>query len=137
MIIIACVDENLGMAFHNRRQSRDRAVTRRILQICGNKKLWMEPYSEKLFAEETPAVWQSSEAFLEEAGSGEFCFAERVSPANAAEKIEEIILFEWNRTYPSDVKLDFDLSEWELTELEEFPGFSHEKITRKRYRKKR
>lgn len=131
------MDEDLGMAFHNRRQSRDREVTKRILQICGKKKLWMEPYSEKLFAEELPEVWQSSEGFLKQAGDGEVCFTERISPNEAVEKIEELILFEWNRTYPADLRLNLNLSEWKLAEQEDFPGFSHEKITQKRYIKKR
>ena len=43
MKIIACVDENLGLMFHHRRQSQDRIVRERIKTIT--KKLYMNQYS--------------------------------------------------------------------------------------------
>ena len=35
MILIACVDDNLGMLFNNRRQSMDRVLRARLLKLCG------------------------------------------------------------------------------------------------------
>ena len=35
MILIACVDDNLGMLFNNRRQSMDRVLRARLLKFCG------------------------------------------------------------------------------------------------------
>lgn len=51
MIIIACVDERNGLMFNHRRQSRDLAVCRDILQECSGKRLYMSAYSGKLFEE--------------------------------------------------------------------------------------
>ena len=35
MILMICVDDKNGMLFHNRRQSRDRALTGHILHLTG------------------------------------------------------------------------------------------------------
>ena len=40
MILISCVDTALGMRFHNRRQSRDRELCGRVLELCGGE-LWL------------------------------------------------------------------------------------------------
>ena len=53
-----------------------------------------------------------------------------------AEKLEGLILYRWNRAYPSDVRWELDLSQFALTERAEFSGTSHETITRERYTRK-
>ncbi|MCD8049652.1 MAG: ribonuclease Z [Clostridia bacterium] len=131
MIVIAAVDERGGMMFNNRRVSRDRVMIERILEICG--RVWMNGYSEGLFGEENAVV---DENFLEKAGEGEFCFVENVGVERYAEKIERVMLFKWNRKYPADFYFDIDLNlpEWEIVEMSEFAGSSHEKITMEVYR---
>ena len=52
-----------------------------------------------------------------------------------ADKIEQIILYKWNRKYPADFKLDLELRNWELIEVLEFVGSSHERITREIYQR--
>lgn len=74
--------------------------------------------------------------FLSLAEIGEFCLIESESLAPFAEKIEQIIVFWWNRTYPADVYLDLDLSQWERKKRYEFPGTSHEKITEEIYERR-
>ena len=74
--------------------------------------------------------------FLSLAEIGEFSLIESESLAPFAEKIEQIIVFWWNRTYPADVYLDLDLSQWERKERHEFPGTSHEKITEELYERR-
>ena len=69
--------------------------------------------------------------FLDKAGPGEFCWAEGQALRPYAERIEKLICFRWNRRYPGDVFLDLPLEDWRLTERVDFPGFSHEKITRR------
>lgn len=63
------------------------------------------------------AVWRMELAvnldFLSLAGSGEFCLTESEELAAYEESIEQIIVFWWSRTYPADVYLDLDLSQWE------------------------
>lgn len=136
MIVIVCLDDKKGMMFNHRRQSRDQAVTERIQKICAGKTLWMNPYSDKLYGslEGTDIVVEN--APLSQAGSGEICLVESDSLIPSIEKIEQIIVYWWNRTYPADVYLDLDLSQWERKERNEFPGTSHEKITEEIYERR-
>ncbi|MEZ3486679.1 MAG: ribonuclease Z [Lachnospiraceae bacterium] len=133
MIIIVCLDDNGGMTFNHRRQSRDRAVTERIRQIARGKKLWMNSYSYKLYGDIEGAETIEAEDFLDRAGTGELCLLETGSLAGVEAKIDEVIVFGWNRTYPSDFRLDLELSGFSRTDVREFPGASHEKITEARY----
>lgn len=133
MIVIVCLDEKKGMMFNQRRQSRDGAVTERMAEICGGKKLWMNFYSDKLYGSLDGVETAVNEDFLSLAGSGEYCLTESDCLAPFAEKIERIVVFWWNRTYPADVFLDLDLSRWKRIEQKEFPGYSHEKITEEIY----
>ena len=52
------------------------------------------------------------------------------------DRIEELILFRWNKIYPADLYFDLDLSAWHLEETEEFEGSTHH-ITKKRYTKEK
>ena len=123
MKIIVCVDNQNGMMFNHRRQSQDCVLRKRILELTGGKKLWMNAYSQKQFLqvngnmpkeqEQSGQLGQSGqiqadEAFLEKAGPGEYCFVE-----------------------DKDVKMD--LGSWKLAETQEYAGSSHEKITEERY----
>ena len=76
MILIVCVDDHNGMMFNHRRQSQDRILRADILELTGGKKLWMNAYSKKQFAESDTARIRVNETFLDAAGDGEFCFVE-------------------------------------------------------------
>ena len=52
MRLIACVDDRGGMAFHQRRQSRDRVVRQHILADASGGRLWMNAYSAGQFSPE-------------------------------------------------------------------------------------
>lgn len=58
MKIIVCVDNQNGMMFNHRRQSQDRVLRKRILELTGGKKLWMNAYSQKQFL---PGEWKYAE----------------------------------------------------------------------------
>lgn len=128
MLLIVCVDDNMGMAFNHRRQSQDRLLRRRLLERVGVSKLWMSPYSARQF-EALPENVQVSETFLSEAEAGEYCFAELSCPDDA----EGVVLYRWNRSYPADVHFTLALSAFRLAERTDFPGFSHPKITEEIY----
>lgn len=136
MIVIVCLDDKKGMMFNRRRQSRDQAVTERIQKICAGKKLWMNPYSYKLYGSPEGMDIEVENDFLSLAGSGEFCLAESDRLMPFIEKIEQIIVYWWNRMYPADVYLDLDLSQWERKERNEFQGTSHEMITEEIYERR-
>lgn len=135
MIIIACLDDAGGMMFNNRRQSKDRILRDYILEQIGSDKLWMNAYTKKQFVDCEQENITVDEQFLEKAKAGEFCFIENVDVKPHIEKIEKIILFKWNRSYPGDFFFPMELlsSDWIMTKTEEFVGYSHEKITKEEY----
>lgn len=152
MNVIVFLDEKNGMLFHGRRQSRDRVVTERVGWLAAGKRLWMNPYSHKIYGEleemqlqETgeiqsagreKAQLQVAENFLTEAQPGDFCLVETEPLKGWEDRMENLIIFRWNRNYPADVFFDLDLSEWEKVSSEDFAGYSHEKITEEIFRKK-
>lgn len=182
MILIACVDDSLGMMFHNRRVSRDKAVTADMVKMCGKRCLYVEEYSRKLFEAEEDGLekvkvldFASENSFIDEFKDsvsakilekcasaraaedrvsaekfcynrfwnhfeGEYFFVENTGSIQNVMKhenrIEKIVLYYWNRKYPADQYFPIDLTEWTETGREEFPGNSHEKITKVIYVKK-
>lgn len=52
------------------------------------------------------------------------------------DKIKEILVYRWDKKYPADEFCPIDFSKWELVEQKELEGYSHEKITRERYKRK-
>lgn len=133
MILSVCVDDKGGMLFNRRRQSRDRRQQEDLVRWCTGRKLWVNSYSAPLFEGAQICV---AEDFLEQAGAGEICFAENQPVAAFAEKIEAVVLYRWNRTYPADLWFDLDMTDFTLAETTEFSGLSHETITREIYERK-
>lgn len=133
MNIILCIDDNLGMLFNNRRQSKDIILTKRIVDITKNSKLWVNKYSYALFEQIDTSNINVDENFLAEAANGEFCFVEDKELKPYEKWIEKLIVFRWNRSYPADRTLDIDLSKWCLQESTEFEGNSHKNITMEVY----
>ena len=134
MILIVCVDDNYGMGFNHRRQSRDQVVTEEILKLSTDSKLWVSPYSVSLFPEDS--VLSADGDFLEKAGEYDVCFAECTDVSPWLDRVKEIVLFRWNRKYPSDLKFPYAIlkNEWKVVRSKEIPGHSHEKITMEVYR---
>ena len=135
MHIIVCIDQNGGMRFNRRRQSRDAAVCARILQRAAGGRLWMCPNSLGLFAPETteaPEI-RTDAAFCEAAQPGDYCFVEDPALLPREEAIETLILYHWNRDYPADAYFPLSLEHFTLLEQTEFPGRSHERITEEVY----
>ena len=128
MQIIVCIDDKGGLAFNHRRQSRDRVVQEKILELSDGKTLWMSCDSARLFPESGEKI-QAQEQFLEEAAPEDFCFVEQEALQPYSGQIGRLYVVRWNRVYPADLWLDLDLTQWRLVSSEEFPGYSHEKIT--------
>lgn len=131
MNLIVVLDDKNGMLFNHRRQSRDRVLTERIVEISGGK-LVVNAYTAALF-EGTAADLTISDVPLLSAKPGEWCFLEDHSPAPVADKIEKLVVYRWNRVYPSDLKFDLDLSAMQLLCTTDFAGYSHEKLTEEVY----
>ena len=143
MILIVCLDDKNGMMFNKRRQSKDSAVCADIMAEVGDGVLWMNEYSAKQFAEDEAAGADGcragasnivvDEEFLSKAASGEYCFLEGAGAAEASDSVEKLIIYKWNRLYPSDVRFDMPLDGWKLESTAEFAGSSHEKIAKEVY----
>ena len=126
MKLIVCLDDNNGMMFNKRRQSRDKVLVKNVLEHCNDKKLYTNEYSVKLFPENSVEVTEDFSKI--EDG---YCFAENFTVNE--EYVEEIIVYKWNRLYPADTHFNISLENWNIIETVEFEGSSHEKITRERY----
>ncbi len=134
MIPIVCVDDRFGMAFNHRRCSSDATVTADILHRTAGAKLWTDSYSAELFACADSVI--ADDRGLEKAGAGEYVFCERTDPGKYKDRIEKVLVYFWNRSYPYDTKLTLDPGLWTRTVIAEFVGHSHEKITVEEWTKK-
>ena len=135
MIVIVCVDDNLGMMFNNRRQSRDVEVIKKIVELTKGSWLWMNKYSYELFEKSDRSNINVDSGFLSETANGEYCFVENTDLEPYEKWVEKIIIYRWNTVYPSDRELDIDLKSWQLIENSDFVGKSHEIITMEVYSK--
>ena len=137
MKIIVCLDDNNGMLFNGRRQSRDKILLEDMLTAVAESgsRLWVAPFSEKLlrsYMENRPFV-TVDESFLDKAAEQDFCFVEAEPLKAWLSQITTVILYRWNRVYPADTYFDMDLSSWQLVSTGEFSGASHERITKEVY----
>ena len=131
MRLIFCLDQNGGMAFNGRRQSRDREIIADILKQTQGR-LYVGAYSTPLFANAPGVV--SVPNPVAAAKEGDSCFLEALPEEKPA--ATEIVLYRFNRVYPADVQFDSGLlSGFTLAEKTEIAGYSHETITREVYRK--
>ena len=135
MTLIFCLDDRDGMTFNSRRQSRDREVIRDILTEASGSVLCISEYSKRLFADRENLI-SVTNAF---SSDDEYCFIEQY-PENAEELTavaDKIIIYRWNKLYPSDVRLWFNPEECGFIRSRsiDFPGHSHDIITKEIYTK--
>ena len=134
MDLIVCLDDRNGMSFAGRRQSKDRVLRQKMLEQVGDATLWMDSYSASQF-ESLPENVKISQDLAEDASAGEYCFLERGDLGALKDKLEDILIFRWNRHYPSDKKFPMELLEGRtLAYAGEFAGSSHERITLEVYK---
>ena len=136
MRVIVCIDDDRGMTFNNRRQSRDRVLIDDVIRMTDGKRLYIDAYSEMLFADFADKYTVDA-YMLKNAGALDYCFVENKSLAEHIDGIDEMIIYRWNRRYPSDVKLDVipEKCGFVLCQTVEFEGYSHEKITKEIFRR--
>lgn len=134
MKLIVCLDDKGGLLFNRRRQSRDRRLVADVLEMARGKRLYCAPFSATLFEGQTEAV-VFDESFLSLAEDEDFCFAEEGPFLPWLGRIHMLILYRWNRTYPADVYFDLnpEAQGFTLRERTDFPGHSHETITKEVY----
>ena len=130
MKIIACVDNDMGLMFHQRRQTQDRIVRESIKAL--KERIYMNEYSYQLYKDTLDDVIVDND-FIKH-GENHYCLIENVSVKDC--DIDEMILYRWNTIYPCDYYLDIDLSKFQLVKQEMFKGSSHE-VTKEIYRKEK
>lgn len=133
MNVILCLDNNKGLLFNNRRQSRDKAVLHDIFNGLNGEELTVTSFSEKLFADYSENIIVDDTPFENEENSN--IFAENLSLQQFMTKIDKITVYNWNRVYPCDFYCDIDFSQLTLIEETELMGNSHEKITKQIFTK--
>ena len=131
MTVIICLDDNNGMAFNKRRQSRDSKVMENIRELFGEP-IHIAPYSEKIF--QIAGLEYTVCADLASQRDG-VLFVETFDPALLADCTDRLVIYRWNRLYPADLRCTLDLSGFHRGESVEFVGSSHEKITREIFEK--
>ena len=130
MIGIVCLDQKNGMYFNERRQSRDRYVIRDILDMTKDGVIHIDAYSEELFIGITDK-YVITKGYFSECSDEDYWFVENHILDQSS--INKLIVYRWDKTYPSDYKLD--LSNWKLISTMEFIGYSHDQITKEVYSK--
>ena len=131
MIVCAAVDDRMGMTFHDRRQSQDRLLRQRLLELSAGSRFWVNHNTAKQFEDTAAGHLIVDDDFLEKAGEDDFCFVEDLPLETYQNRIKKIFLFHWNRAYPADTYFDIPLieDEWKLVSVLDFAGNSHKKIT--------
>ena len=131
MNLIVCIDDRGGMLFNRRRQSSDRYVTERIVNLAKESRLLVNSYTDKLFPAEAVVC---TERLWEDAGEQDYCFVEDKDVSSVVDQAERLVVFHWNRTYPADLRFPLGaLVKRSLLHREEFSGSSHERITMEVY----
>ena len=116
--MIICLDDNYGMLFNNRRQSRDIQVFEDIKKSVEGR-LLIRPFSEKLlisYSSECAIDYIVDEKMLENAAESDTCF------------VEDVMIGDY---------LDIDIKKcgYKPIHISDFPGKSHEKITKEVFEK--
>lgn len=140
MNVIICLDDKNGVSFNHRRQSRDRAVTEDILKMAQGHRIFIRPDSSILFeefcaekdnSEKAEVIVEDEDLFIN-AAAEDYIFLECADVNMLPQEMHQLIIYRWNRVYPADIH--FAIPEaCRQTETMDFPGYSHEKITREIY----
>lgn len=130
MKLIFCLDDRMGLAFNNRRQSRDSKVIEKILENNRGKEISISTYSALLFGEDAPVK------VSEHPETGDVVFLEREVTEEVMNQADELEVYYWNRAYPGDAFAEIREEDFAVTGEEEFQGSSHEKITLRTYKRR-
>lgn len=128
MTVYLCLDDRGGMRFNSRRQSRDAAV---LADMAADGTVTIDSFSEKLLASSGIPYELAGEILPEDARF----FNEVRNPEDILPSARTLVIYRWNRLYPSDMRWEGQPADhgFTLSETSEFPGKSHEKITKEVY----
>lgn len=126
MKLFICVDKAGGISFNGRRQSRDALVLKDILKRAKGKTVYAGPASGKLLFD-AEGFCVTDEPYIR-AGKDGAVFMEIEPPE--LDGVTELIVYRWDKLYPSDVKLDTDEIKKRFSKfaVNEIKGNSHDTI---------
>ncbi len=130
-----CLDDKQGMLFFGKRQSRDRVLIEDFIRTASGAEVLINSFSKLLFSDyENVRICEDP---LGEACEDNFCFIENLKLAPYVEDIDTLIVYRWNRSYPTDMKLDININDcgFRLYSSKDFKGSSHDKITKEIYKR--
>lgn len=127
MTLVVCLDDQMGMMFNRRRQSRDRILIAELTAAAGERGLVVSPYSAPLFPADAASVTVAEDPCAA-AGASDVAFVE--DTPLCFEGVTELWIYRWNRIYPADRIFQGVPQGFRLTETTEFVGSSHDKITK-------
>ena len=132
MTVYLCLDDRGGLLFNGRRQSRDALVLADIAAGLSDV-LTIDPFSEKLIAEAGIPYRTAGDTLPVQC----HFFLENRNPDSLLPLAEKVVIYRWNRLYPSDVHWEGSPADYGfvLSETSEFPGKSHKVITKEVYTK--
>lgn len=123
MTIITCIDDNGGILFNHRRVSRDSAVIKDIEQLIdAAASLYIRTFSEDLFADVRHQIFLNPDELPDQC----VVFLEDLPVSEMMNRVDRLIIYRWNRKYPSDFQLDIDLSTLILESTEEIIRLSED-----------
>lgn len=125
MTVIICVDNNGGILFNGKRQSKDRIFRKYLLDIVEkkNSRIAMSPYTYSQFKEDKRK--ELTDVKEEFSFDEDYIFLERAIPI-LWEKVNNLILCCWNRDYPADEYFNLPIGvECILQKTEEIVSDSH------------
>ena len=133
MRLIVCLDDRGGMSFGGRRQSQDRVLRARVMELTRGERLYMSEYSARQFADCEGFV--ADNGYRGRAGKGDTCFLEDGDVS--LDGVSELVIYRWNRHYPSDRRFPYEPEACGFVKVAsaDFEGSSHEKITEDIYKR--
>ena len=133
LTVAVTVDDKMGIAFNKRRQSRDKLL---IEDLCKNTDggIYVTSYSAPLFENFSDRIKIVDDP-ISDCPEGGCCFLELTQISDHVNNISKLIIYRWNKVYPSDKKLVIDLNEYNLKLISsyDFTGKSHDKISKEIY----
>ena len=133
LTVAVTVDDKMGIAFNKRRQSRDKLL---IEDLCKNTEgvIYVTSYSAPLFEDFSDRIKIVDDP-ISDCPEGGCCFLELTQISDHVNSISKLIIYRWNKVYPSDKKLGIDMNEYDMRLISsyDFTGKSHDKITKEIY----
>lgn len=106
LTVAICIDEKGGMLFGGKRQSKDRILIKNLLELCQGT-IHITDFSRALFSEHEEKIMVSKKPY-KKCDKGDVCFIEDVPFSDFQTDVDRLIIYKWNRHYPSDTVLNIE-----------------------------